>query len=470
MILKKSFLLFILLFISHHSLFSSEFELSPRVGVEIDKQERDFFGLFPKINIYLKCRITQSPDSNYTAIITFSRQNREQDTTIKLTKENINALREFVENFENIYNASNPGNYKLDLKKIREFQSPSTYYQKTYTELEITLMDNSMIKGQLLYADKDYLMVWIGDEDYDWRKSKDRCKVISYSEIRKISNVDYNYIGGNFDIYIADLQELKEYISFIPLNSDEVIFPEANNLIYEYLKVKHATYAPVPMEEIIKSSTKNFYIQAGFTISTFLNSKAILKTTRSTQITSYSMEHFTIMPINVIVGYQIDKDWGIEAIYEYFPKSIINGMEYGVNVNYTILDFMKYSFMDFSSKIKLSAGIHSHSLTLDNDWEFLLDYSWYDDYLDALGDKSGSKYRNDFLVGKYLSLNLGASFGMYIFKNISLNYKLALDYRPELSDAVSSWQRYGRKTLISPDNNFFSHINIGFSFNIGYHF
>ena len=165
-----------------------------RVGMEIDRYERDYFYLFPYFTNFEKVRFYKQSEYSYRIVIQNSKISGKPDTTLYLSIPEFETLSWYLTNFEQILEKREE-NRLLDLnpKLINLFTFRKTgyplikkYKNNEYYKIIITDSENSNYYGTVLYANDSSVAIWNDTSFYDWRKTNDYMQIFQYSEIEKI--------------------------------------------------------------------------------------------------------------------------------------------------------------------------------------------------------------------------------------------------------------------------------------------
>lgn len=160
----------------------SSFVLSARVGHSIDLYERDYFGLFPDVKGFTSAKIIGLPDSHKGFLIRKRIIGGETDTLITLSDDAEKEIRDYVEDYESVFQGK---------KKIRTDLIGSLYRvpEKTWNnglEMTVTEPSGKQITGIGLAVADSFLVLWQNKSPYDWRKFDSSAVIIPVS---KISNI-----------------------------------------------------------------------------------------------------------------------------------------------------------------------------------------------------------------------------------------------------------------------------------------
>ncbi len=190
----KTLILFILL-LSNLNLFS-QYEISPRIGNEIDKYERNYFGLFPSIKNFVSVKFSIPSDQKVTITITKSENSGLIDTSFSIGIKSIDNLVIYIEGFElcrkkerevnwNVFNGLASPNYAL----ISEINFG--------TNVKIITKNNQSYFGRLLFVSDSSIVVFQGNTNYEWKKFKENSKVIKVIDLESITiERDGNFANG----------------------------------------------------------------------------------------------------------------------------------------------------------------------------------------------------------------------------------------------------------------------------------
>ncbi len=108
LILPRAFAaaVFCLVICPGNSVFSAEGEkvivLSEKIGDVIDREERDYFGMFQAYEGFKSAVFLELPDSSYVAEITYETDGEEKTIRWPQSAESIESLRNYIDNYEEV--------------------------------------------------------------------------------------------------------------------------------------------------------------------------------------------------------------------------------------------------------------------------------------------------------------------------------------------------------------------------------
>jgi len=169
-------------------------QLSARVGDEIDRQERDYFCLFPDFTDFESARFYRLSYDSIKIEIKQANQTAQTTTMLIITEQEMQKVTKYINEFEQILNTHN----KLDLQNVNpqliNFHAAlrkSSRILKKYNDGELnrfTVIDseNKQFSGLVLYANDSLVFLWNESIFYNWRKISDNSKLLFDYEIEKI--------------------------------------------------------------------------------------------------------------------------------------------------------------------------------------------------------------------------------------------------------------------------------------------
>jgi hypothetical protein len=168
---------------------SAQYELSPRLGEEIDQAEREYFGLFPAVEGFLSAKAVPRADS-VDFVIT---RTGKADTTVSTDSTTAKNLVRFIENFEKVRSRGSGENWNLNevnLEYLNGLAASSTALETEMGEgVEITIETPNGVRltGKLLLAQDSSLVLWGSNNPYNWRSMRKSGKVVPVSDINTIT-------------------------------------------------------------------------------------------------------------------------------------------------------------------------------------------------------------------------------------------------------------------------------------------
>lgn len=142
--------------------------LSPRVGNDIDRIEKEYFGLFPTINGFVSAKAVSKTEQFTTLTITTLFEGRRKDTSLLIDAGTIAKLAKYFESYETVRMKENTVNWSV-FKGIAA-ESPAIndpFHEPMETTIES--LDGTSITGTLLWAEDSSLVLWKSEEPYNWR-------------------------------------------------------------------------------------------------------------------------------------------------------------------------------------------------------------------------------------------------------------------------------------------------------------
>ena len=225
MLIKFSIVTFLFL-ISLNQLFSDhgnkEIEISERIGFELKPDIKLYFNFFPLTENFKTGKLYKLNDSlMFFKIERIISNNIINDTLFLTTKDYIN-LKKILENYEYILGdgeTDNPFGI-IWSKALLKILQPRMRYYDDHNEIKFVLQDNSLIIGDLVWADSSLIIVTLTNTKFDWKDEFTNYKIYHYSEIVKFVSPGNKDFMGRKDIYLLNLEYLQKLSSF--QETDEV--------------------------------------------------------------------------------------------------------------------------------------------------------------------------------------------------------------------------------------------------------
>jgi hypothetical protein len=160
---------------------NAQFSISPRLGVEIDKSEKDYFGLFPSIKNYLSAKSKIITDNKVEIIITRTDRGVLSDTSLIISSKLANNLASYIEGFELVRNKEREINWKA-LEGLVKQSIVLDYEVKVFPTIIVVDFSGKMIQGQLMNSNDTSIIIVPNAGLYNWTYSQNASKI-------KISNI-----------------------------------------------------------------------------------------------------------------------------------------------------------------------------------------------------------------------------------------------------------------------------------------
>lgn len=157
----------------------------PRVGSQIDRQEREYFQLFPGINNFRSAIVAQKTRTAYEYIIT-----TDSDSGIvsgRLTVTEYFLLSNYLEHAE-AYAAGKSSDWDsisgvINLERVRK-QGKRNLGKGS--SVKITLETGQVVTGLLIHADSERLIILPGREKFDIRRDPEKIVRLTWHNVRDV--------------------------------------------------------------------------------------------------------------------------------------------------------------------------------------------------------------------------------------------------------------------------------------------
>lgn len=180
----KSFIILLLLIIITLNSTKAQYSISPRLGAEIDKSEKEYFGLFPKIKNFTSAKTIVQTDNKVEIIITRTAKGIVTDTTFKISTKLANNLASYIEGFEQCRNKERQVNWNA-LEGLAIYTPALESEIKEGTELDVVTNKGEKIHGKLLFASDSAIVLVQNATKYNWSNFSQNAKLI------KVQNMNY---------------------------------------------------------------------------------------------------------------------------------------------------------------------------------------------------------------------------------------------------------------------------------------
>jgi hypothetical protein len=180
----KSFIILSLLIIITINSTKAQYAISPRLGAEIDKSEKEYFGLFPKIKNFTSAKTIVQTDNKVEIIITRTAKGIVTDTTFKISTKLANNLASYIEGFEQCRNKERQVNWNA-IEGLAIYTPALESDIKEGTELDVVTNNGEKIHGKLLYASDSTIVLVQSSTKYNWSNFSQNAKLV------KVQNMNY---------------------------------------------------------------------------------------------------------------------------------------------------------------------------------------------------------------------------------------------------------------------------------------
>ena len=170
------------------------YQLSKRTGDEIDRQERDYFYLFPNIKDFEMAKAYRLSNYSIKIEIQQTKQSGKPDTMLIITMPESQGLANYLTDFEQIFNQYKVVQlHNINSELINLFVARQKFNwllkkhkKREFDQFIVIDLDSSQYSGTVLYANDSLVVLWNDTSFYDWRKISENLKIFHYSEIDKI--------------------------------------------------------------------------------------------------------------------------------------------------------------------------------------------------------------------------------------------------------------------------------------------
>jgi len=157
-------------------------QISARLGVVIDKSERDYFNLFPTFDNFHHAVVVENHKGTLTInIFSIVTHGDSMATTFDISITQALALQEYIEDFETQLSKDNLSSNLFLIGNGTLIEKPQTV-QRRHTSVVISVHD-SIYKGYLLYADSSTVLINESEEEWSWKEPSKNVGRFSFNSI-----------------------------------------------------------------------------------------------------------------------------------------------------------------------------------------------------------------------------------------------------------------------------------------------
>ena len=157
--------------------------ISGRIGSEIDKQERDYFGLFPDLDGFVQARTYRNPGDTVVVVAQWERSGATGDSTITLDQATASELRRYINEFEAVISNKTTARWDAIYDVAKQ---PAMNLDKKGRATKVVVKGGAETAGELLFASEEMLLLWQGNLRYSWDSSATCLKAFAPSEIKEV--------------------------------------------------------------------------------------------------------------------------------------------------------------------------------------------------------------------------------------------------------------------------------------------
>ncbi|MCX6148217.1 MAG: hypothetical protein NTW25_13365 [Candidatus Kapabacteria bacterium] len=163
---------------------NAQYSISPRLGAEIDKSEKEYFGLFPNIKNFTSAKANVLADNKVEINITRTVKGIVTDTTFIVSTKLANNLASYIEGFEQCRNKERQVNWNA-LEGLATNVPALESDINEGIELDIVTNTNEKIHGKLLFASDSTAVIVQNATKYNWSNFSQNVKLV------KVQNMNY---------------------------------------------------------------------------------------------------------------------------------------------------------------------------------------------------------------------------------------------------------------------------------------
>jgi hypothetical protein len=207
--------IFVLSSLHAYSQGAREFEISPRVGSEIDINEKGYFNLFPMVNSFKKAVFYEKSITDRFVVISSDSAGIERTDTLVVSDKAQKNLGIMFDYYEHLYVDDKPNEIiGIEWESIiRTFVFPAIRYDAGSGEIiSFRDTDSNLIEGRIIYSDSSYFMLCPVDYLFDWQTDERIYRVFHYSDINELIKPKHFFIRSresvfrkNLDIFFNDI-------------------------------------------------------------------------------------------------------------------------------------------------------------------------------------------------------------------------------------------------------------------------
>jgi hypothetical protein len=157
--------------------------LSRRVGEDIDRDEKEYFGLFLDIRNFANATMFQRSTGDVAFVITRSDAGIANDTTIIVSTETAEQLAIFVDHYEPICARKR----YFDYRSCKDLIGLPAVSCTTTRLARVSLRNGAEYTAQILHAQDSVLILWNGADVYDWQSVEENVISLPYHMIQAVT-------------------------------------------------------------------------------------------------------------------------------------------------------------------------------------------------------------------------------------------------------------------------------------------
>jgi hypothetical protein len=437
--------------------------VSPRIGDTLDKYEVVYFGMFKDLKNVESAQFFKNDEETFNIKVKYLVENVEKDTTILITKDFFKKITYYIENFEKLFSSTNDTNLK-DPLLWELFKQKQRYFPN---EIKWIDFQEAQFRHQFLYLDSSFIVVWLSDSLYDWRKLDDNIQIIFYNQIFELSGFE---IVGNLNYYRQSLPEITNKLSFIDYYNDSTYHPKE---LLDYIDKNKARFMGPPKidskrtwlyKPIFEKEYTN-YIIAGFEYNQLdynANTEVLLITgpdaTKEEKREQFKVEFPTIsrtyfaevslylLPLYIYGNYTTFQKLDVNKNADFFVNGISKGIGLKYRFEYVLMSKSRY--LSYFNNKKIGLNLSSGAILNQIDIEMNLRKKYQNSDYKA---NNGYPYSNNNVFEEF-GYNYALSADFTILKGLYISAKMQWNVIPEATKFnffnPLQWESYiGRKYM-----------------------
>ncbi len=242
--------------------------LGPRVGNTIDREEREYFNLFPGVEEFDSAVVSLRNDS---LLFEVARSGR-PDTLIMVDSALTGIFRSYIESFEFIFDTGYPENdgemkkrglLILACRKLRDagLVRFGKDVQQDVPEVTVVLADSTGIFGRILALRDSALMIWRTGRLYSWKDLAPSLVVVSMKDVKGIirtgpGDFTTGFLAGSLVTFVLASTVISNWQNGHNSGDD---YPEGKIIVFGSVSISTAIGIASGLATLAVGRTNRFY-------------------------------------------------------------------------------------------------------------------------------------------------------------------------------------------------------------------
>lgn len=407
-------------------------QITQRVGTEIDKNEKEYFCLFPNTDNFQSANFIVEADSSFYFEIYYSDSTGNKSEKLEISYSSLLILNQYIEEYEKICIHMDLFTYPIDWDMIvPKYVIPVIHFIEPENRFQLVLNNDQFIDAYIVGFDSTRIFLLRSIEGYDWKNFQDSLLCISSSSVRKVFIQDGIFADSlffhlskekNIENPFIKQSSYDKYITNMNSEYNPLTTPELFNLAYESIE---CIDLPLNASSVDGNSVFNnnniYFYPAMIQVSVF--------TGRRELFTKYDIDIDQVQfTYTMGLAYYFDhKDsYSLGFNFDYSKRILEEGFD-GISFGFIYSLLLKKSYNKYAKIFTWDKLLSSHTIRFD----ISLNYSAYD-FVKA------SIWNNKTILTRVSLPSIKATLGLILDNHIYNDFSLGWSFFYTNSNSIGS--------------------------------